>query len=91
MVDLFVFHLFINYFIYLIDVFIGLCNAIDRIQLGQIPNAVDWHKKIKNWYSWSWVAQHTEIVYKHIMTQKSIDLKERIQRFVANSMTRKNF
>ncbi|CAF3533298.1 unnamed protein product [Rotaria sp. Silwood1] len=63
------------------DVFIGLCNAIDRIQIGQIPNADEWHNKIKNWYSWYWVAQNTEIVYNHIITQKSINLKERIQRY----------
>ncbi|CAF3797262.1 unnamed protein product [Rotaria magnacalcarata] len=63
------------------DVFIGLCNAIDRIQIGQIPNANEWHNKIKNWYSWSWVAQHTEIVYDHIITQKSINLTERIYKY----------
>ncbi|CAF4161618.1 unnamed protein product [Rotaria sp. Silwood2] len=63
------------------EVFIGLCNAIDRIQIGQIPNADEWHNKIKHWYSWYWVAQNTEIVYNHIMTQKSINLKERIQRY----------
>lgn len=65
-----------------IDVFIGLCHAIDRIALGQIPNANEWHNKIKNWYSWSWVAKHTEIVYNHVMTQKAINLKERIQKYV---------
>jgi hypothetical protein len=64
-----------------LDVFIGLCNAIDRIKLGQIPDANAWHNKIKNWYSWYWVAQHTEIVYNHIMTKESINLKERIKRF----------
>src|SRR4051812_11483800 len=36
----------------IIDVFLGLCNAIDRIKLGQIPNALEWHEKIQNWYSW---------------------------------------
>jgi hypothetical protein len=77
-------------FIYLIDVFIGLCNAIDRIKLGQIPNAEDWHRKIKNWYSWYWVAKQTEIVYRHIMTQKSINLKQRIQKFVNKKCQKKN-
>ncbi|CAF0732358.1 unnamed protein product [Adineta steineri] len=63
------------------DVFIGLCNAIDRIKLGQIPNANQWHDKIKNWYSWRYVTQNTEVVYNHIMTKESISLKERIQRY----------
>jgi hypothetical protein len=76
-------------FIYLIDVFIGLCNAIDRIKLGQIPNADEWHKKIKNWYSWYWVAEHTEIVYKHIIKEESINLKERIKKFVLQIYDRK--
>jgi len=70
-------------FIYFLDVFIGLCKAIDRIQLGQIPNADEWHEKIKNWYSWYWVAQQTEIVYNHIMRKKAINLRERIQKFVS--------
>ncbi len=78
----------LNLFIYFLDVFIGLCKAIDRIQLGQIPNADEWHEKIKNWYSWYWVAQQTEIVYNHIMRKKAINLRERIQKFV--SKRRKN-
>jgi len=79
---IFCIQLFIYLFIYSIDVFIGLCNAIDRIKLGQIPNADQWHDKIKTWYSWYCVTQHTETVYKHIMSKESINLKERIQRFV---------
>jgi len=68
--------------LFVLDVFIGLCQAIDRIELGQIPNANQWHEKIKNWYSWQTVADQTEIVYKHIMTQNLINLQQRIQKFV---------
>lgn len=65
-----------------LDVCLGLCNAIDRIQLGQIPNALEWHEKIQNWYSWYWVAQQTELVYQHIMRKEPINLRERLQRLV---------
>lgn len=64
------------------DVFVGLCNAIDRIKLGPIPNAIAWHEKIQNWYSWYWVAQQTEVVYQHIMRKEAINLRERIRRLV---------
>ena len=71
-----------NNFVFYLDVFNGLCKAIDRIRLGQIPDANQWHDKIKHWYSWFWVAKHTECVYNHINTQKSFHLKERIEKFV---------
>ncbi|CAF1651937.1 unnamed protein product [Adineta ricciae] len=63
------------------DVFDGLCHAVDRIQLGQIPDADHWHKKIKTWYSWRYVTENTEVVYNHIMTKEQINLKERIERY----------
>lgn len=77
----------INFCLFSLDVFNGLCQAIDRIELGQIPNAYQWHEKIKTWYSWHTVADQTEIVYKHIMTQNLINLQQRIQKFV---LTRKS-
>ena len=49
---------------------------------GEIPDADQWHHKIKHWYSWCWVAQNTEKVYDHIKNGKPINLQERFQRSV---------
>lgn len=65
-----------------LEVFLGLCKAIERIEQKQIPDADEWHNKIKYWYSWYWVAQHTENVYDHVMKSKRINLRERFQRCV---------
>ena len=70
------------FLIYSSEVFRGLCRAIERIKQNQMPDAVQWHEKIKTWYSWSRVAQHTEIVYNHVTREPSIDLKKRLERFV---------
>jgi hypothetical protein len=68
-----------------LDVFSGLCQAIDRIMAGQSPDAYEWHERIKHWYSWDWVARHTEIVYDHVQCDKQITLRERVQRYVSDS------
>ncbi|TPX63151.1 hypothetical protein SpCBS45565_g06827 [Spizellomyces sp. 'palustris'] len=62
------------------DLVSSLSRAIETIRTDA-PNPLRFHQRVKDMYSWSDVAERTEMVYDTIMTDPHLSLVERLQRY----------